>query len=227
MFRHVLNYIRTGVLSIPEGFEEVELLLDEARFFEIQGMVRAIEQLKNQQENRSRKRMRVSSEEGKFKSASVSGLPEVVMVEEVGESGGRHELAAKGSKKGLLACLKRLESSFQNDITCHCKINEDDKSARRNYVEIKIGDEASVKMTDVLAGMFAEGFQVVDCSRTVSKRKDGEGFTNHLHYLLSNQHSSSSESNGTSQSKRTFPSLSSSSQAFPYVNVKREIDEDE
>lgn len=40
MFRHILNFLRTEKLSIPPGFEELDLLLEEARFYEINSLVR-------------------------------------------------------------------------------------------------------------------------------------------------------------------------------------------
>ena len=37
MFRHILNYMRNNKLLIPAGFSDIDLLLEEARFFDIQG----------------------------------------------------------------------------------------------------------------------------------------------------------------------------------------------
>jgi len=42
MFRHVLNFVRNGKLLIPTDFPDNELLLEEARFYDIQPMVRAL-----------------------------------------------------------------------------------------------------------------------------------------------------------------------------------------
>lgn len=39
MFRHILNFMRTGRLLIPPEFPFVDLLLEEARYFEIDGMI--------------------------------------------------------------------------------------------------------------------------------------------------------------------------------------------
>jgi len=44
MFRHILNFLRAGVLAVPENFDEIDLLLEEARFFELSPMIRAVEQ---------------------------------------------------------------------------------------------------------------------------------------------------------------------------------------
>ena len=37
MFRHILNYMRTGRPILPENFHHVDLLLEEANYFELPG----------------------------------------------------------------------------------------------------------------------------------------------------------------------------------------------
>jgi len=37
MFRHILNFMRTGRPILPENFTNVELLLEEAKYFELPG----------------------------------------------------------------------------------------------------------------------------------------------------------------------------------------------
>ncbi|RNF22377.1 uncharacterized protein Tco025E_03267 [Trypanosoma conorhini] len=41
-FRHVLNFLRTGALLLPESFDEWELLLSDARYFQLPEMEEAI-----------------------------------------------------------------------------------------------------------------------------------------------------------------------------------------
>ena len=41
MFRHVLNFLRTSTLVIPDDFDEFDLLVEEARYFELTAMVGA------------------------------------------------------------------------------------------------------------------------------------------------------------------------------------------
>lgn len=43
MFRYVLNFLRMQRLTLPETFADWELLLDEARFYEIPSMIKAVE----------------------------------------------------------------------------------------------------------------------------------------------------------------------------------------
>ncbi|KAF2344534.1 Potassium channel tetramerization-type BTB domain, partial [Trinorchestia longiramus] len=52
MFRHVLNFMRHGRLLLPDDFTDFDLLLEEARFFEIHGLVRQIEDLRRSQRPR-------------------------------------------------------------------------------------------------------------------------------------------------------------------------------
>ncbi|XP_042884610.1 BTB/POZ domain-containing protein kctd15-like isoform X3 [Penaeus japonicus] len=53
MFRHILNYMRHGRTLLPDDFSDHDLLLEEARFFEINGLVKQVEDMKKaRQENR-------------------------------------------------------------------------------------------------------------------------------------------------------------------------------
>jgi len=46
MFRHVLNFVRNSRLLLPEDFSDVDLLLEEAKYYDIVAMVKALEQLR-------------------------------------------------------------------------------------------------------------------------------------------------------------------------------------
>lgn len=46
MFRHILNYMRHGKTLLPDDFTDHDLLLEEARFFEINGLVKQVEEMK-------------------------------------------------------------------------------------------------------------------------------------------------------------------------------------
>ncbi|KAJ8683398.1 hypothetical protein QAD02_019190 [Eretmocerus hayati] len=46
MFRHILNFMRNSRLLIPENFADIDLLLEEARYFDIAPMIRQLEQLR-------------------------------------------------------------------------------------------------------------------------------------------------------------------------------------
>ncbi|XP_063986802.1 BTB/POZ domain-containing protein Tiwaz isoform X1 [Diachasmimorpha longicaudata] len=46
MFRHILNFMRNSRLLIPDNFADLDLLLEEARYFDIGPMCRQLEQMK-------------------------------------------------------------------------------------------------------------------------------------------------------------------------------------
>ncbi|KAL1518345.1 hypothetical protein ABEB36_001982 [Hypothenemus hampei] len=46
MFRHILNFMRNSKLLIPEDFQDLDLLLEEAKYFDIPPMIRQLEQMK-------------------------------------------------------------------------------------------------------------------------------------------------------------------------------------
>lgn len=45
LFRHILNYLRCGRLVLPENFDELELLREEAKFYDIASLNREIDEL--------------------------------------------------------------------------------------------------------------------------------------------------------------------------------------
>lgn len=46
MFRYILNYMRTARLLIPENFDELDQLYEEARYFDISSMIKELEILR-------------------------------------------------------------------------------------------------------------------------------------------------------------------------------------
>lgn len=52
MFRHVLNFLRTNTLAVPDQFAELELLYEEARYYDIPALTRQLEALRTAQQRR-------------------------------------------------------------------------------------------------------------------------------------------------------------------------------
>ena len=53
MFRHILNFLRTNSLVIPENFNEFDLLYEEAKFYDIPALLRLLEQMRKERNNGS------------------------------------------------------------------------------------------------------------------------------------------------------------------------------
>ena len=49
LFSHVLDYLRSGQLLLPEGFNEIERLEQEARYFKLNGLLRDLKIFTNKQ----------------------------------------------------------------------------------------------------------------------------------------------------------------------------------
>jgi hypothetical protein len=59
-FRHVLNYMRTNRLALPENFNQYESLLDEAKYYELDSLIKLIEE--KQQESKLKLNLRISND---------------------------------------------------------------------------------------------------------------------------------------------------------------------
>ncbi|XP_060595718.1 BTB/POZ domain-containing protein kctd15-like [Ruditapes philippinarum] len=64
MFRYILNYMRTAKLLLPENFSEMNQLYEEAKYFDIPGMVREIE-IMRRGKNVKKEKMDTSFDNGK------------------------------------------------------------------------------------------------------------------------------------------------------------------
>ncbi|XP_065281281.1 BTB/POZ domain-containing protein kctd15-like isoform X2 [Dermacentor albipictus] len=53
MFRHVLNFLRTNALAVPDNFAELQLLHEEARYYDIPALTRQLEMLRVQRQRRA------------------------------------------------------------------------------------------------------------------------------------------------------------------------------
>ncbi|XP_072180578.1 BTB/POZ domain-containing protein KCTD6-like [Diadema setosum] len=50
LFRHVLNFLRRSVLVLPEDFKELDMLAQEADYYQINELTEAVSQLRNEKE---------------------------------------------------------------------------------------------------------------------------------------------------------------------------------
>src|SRR5436309_2831734 len=53
MFRHILNYLRSNRLNIPTNYNELDLLIEEAKFYQIPAMIEELQQRKAKINNSS------------------------------------------------------------------------------------------------------------------------------------------------------------------------------
>ncbi|XP_074600805.1 BTB/POZ domain-containing protein kctd15-like [Brevipalpus obovatus] len=53
MFRHILNFLRTSTLPVPGDFSELELLFEEAKFYDIKPLIRLLEEVRKERGDRN------------------------------------------------------------------------------------------------------------------------------------------------------------------------------
>jgi len=53
MFRHILNYMRNGKPLLPDNFPHIDLLVEEARFFELPGLIAHLDYLRRKNQAKS------------------------------------------------------------------------------------------------------------------------------------------------------------------------------
>lgn len=92
-FRYVLQFLRSGRLILPEGYEEIEILLEEAKYYELDALVEAIEDYRQSQ-----------SEYGQQECVAVSLSPDL------GE-----RICLSGRKPMLEQCFPELKPAL-NDL---------------------------------------------------------------------------------------------------------------
>ncbi|XP_070545632.1 BTB/POZ domain-containing protein KCTD21-like [Ptychodera flava] len=54
LFRHVLNFLRSSKLHLPENFQEYDQLLDEADFYQIDALTEAVSEMRQQRQSDER-----------------------------------------------------------------------------------------------------------------------------------------------------------------------------
>ncbi|XP_064485931.1 BTB/POZ domain-containing protein Tiwaz-like isoform X2 [Ornithodoros turicata] len=74
MFRHVLNFLRTNTVAIPENFPELDLLYEEARYYDIPALTRQLEALKEEAKQRKRSASSSSNTTGPVIASTTSQL---------------------------------------------------------------------------------------------------------------------------------------------------------
>ena len=63
LFRYVLNFLRRSILVLPEDFKELEMLAQEADFYQIKELINAVAQIRNREEEKRAKSEHVKEQE--------------------------------------------------------------------------------------------------------------------------------------------------------------------
>lgn len=109
MFRHILNFLRTSSLSIPDNFDEVNLLYEEARFYDIHPLMRLLQQYRLERISNTNNNANIGV------NGSSSGLPSSNGVASSSSSMSlRNTLMALKNRNNLSSGAKRICSRRNN-----------------------------------------------------------------------------------------------------------------
>lgn len=73
MFRHILNFMRTNTLAIPNDFTELDLLYEEAKFYDIPAMIKQLDVLRRERKRKIEALTSSNSRNGRYDDQCQSG----------------------------------------------------------------------------------------------------------------------------------------------------------
>lgn len=145
LFRHILNFMRSSRLLLPDGFDEFEALMEEARYYEIHDMVTTIEDMKASQKVKQ-----------KLKTFSVKGegsLGDCVIVHTTPDCGERINLS--GDKNLIHEIFPEVGSVI-------CNSSNTGWTQESNYViRFPLNGYCKLNTVQVLQRLMQSGFGVI------------------------------------------------------------------
>jgi len=171
MFRHVLNFLRTSTLVIPEDFDEVDLLLEEARYFELTAMVRALTEYKRRQKGKRRCMASATIEQNGLITASTAGnsnedqIPVVVDCVIMNVSPDLGERVSLSSERQLLQELfpelTGALAGYRSGTTVWTSTAESDQPAAGSYVvRFPLNGYCHLNSLQVIQRLMSAGFDI-------------------------------------------------------------------
>jgi len=113
MFGHILNFMRTGRPLLPEGFDQFELLLEEARYYELTDLVNILLNLQLKKQARSdHNGISHSSRDNHVSTSNLSGGWDVLAVHVSPELGER--ILISGSRETLEELFPEMSHALQD-----------------------------------------------------------------------------------------------------------------
>lgn len=109
MFRHILNYMRTGRPIIPDNFSQVDLLLEEAKFYQLSELVTHLEATRRKKDSGASNGLAASKREAW---ESREGAVEVIALNISPEMGER--IVISGLRDSIVEVFPEIGSTLQD-----------------------------------------------------------------------------------------------------------------
>jgi len=166
MFRHVLNFLRTSMLVIPEDFDEVDLLLEEAKYFELTAMLRALNEYKRRQKGkRAATRAVFNTEQNGISTnngASVVDAVDCVIMNVSPDLGERVSLSAERLLlQQLFPELSSALADYRSGTTVWTSTADSDQPAVSSYVvRFPLNGFCHLNSLQVIQRLLSAGFDI-------------------------------------------------------------------
>ncbi|XP_070575726.1 BTB/POZ domain-containing protein kctd15-like [Ptychodera flava] len=141
LFRYILSYMRTSKLNLPDNFAEFEGLYEEAKYYELQSMVEALEEYKEEKERQK------SMEED-------IGSNECIIVNISPDCGERISLS--GEKNLVHEIFPEIGSSLLCNSSSHYGWNQDS----HHVIRFPLNGFCKLNFVQVLQRLFQCGFKI-------------------------------------------------------------------
>ena len=200
MFRHVLNFLRTSTLVIPEDFDEVDLLLEEARYFELTAMVRALNEYKRRLRGK-RSASKAAEQNGLATCSSASNNDQTyvdcVIMNVSPDLGERVSLSAE--RQLLQVLFPELNSAlaeYRSGTTVWTSTADSDQPAVSSYVvRFPLNGFCHLNSLQVIQRLLSAGF---DICASAGAGVEGQQFSEYVFRRKRSQSASSSSSSSSS-----------------------------
>nr|XP_039265070.1 BTB/POZ domain-containing protein kctd15-like [Styela clava] len=134
MFRYILNFLRTSTLDLPQDFQELDLLMQEAQFFELDLMLKLLTKFKQKREAKKRQEFLICRTIQESEQITLSGS--AVLVNEILHTPDRKSEHSKEIYSKISCDLESVEI-LQRALDSGCSMlnSVTGKSFNENFVD--------------------------------------------------------------------------------------------
>ncbi|XP_077983310.1 BTB/POZ domain-containing protein kctd15-like [Glandiceps talaboti] len=141
LFRYILSYLRTSKLILPENFADFEGLYEEAKYYELQSLVEALEEYKEEKDRQKSLEEEIGSSE--------------CIVVNIGPDCGER-ICLSGNKNLVHEVFPEIGSSLLCNSGCHYGWNQDSS----HVIRFPFNGFCKLNSVQVLQRLFQCGFKV-------------------------------------------------------------------
>lgn len=136
MFRHVLNFVRNARLLLPDDFADIDLLLEEAKFYEITAMIKALEELRSERQSRHGRPIHGTEIKGSYNGHVTPGG----VSSNAAPASGRHSPTPAGRRSASVVTSSNREQQRKQSLEAHTDANRLGWECLALYISPDLGE---------------------------------------------------------------------------------------